>query len=133
MLFTISRGNVPSCPGQDQVIHLVSTAEQVQEADLGFAFTDGHGIMLLTEFFDDLDDLDQVDWSLMKDKYWRDTQEDGDRKRRRQAEFLVYRFMPWRLISEIAVMTKIVARAVTECLERAADSTPVSIKRKWYY
>ena len=132
MLFTISRGNVPSCPGQDQVIHLVSTAEQVQEADLGFAFTDGHGIMLLTEFFDDLDDLDQVDWSLMKDKYWRDTQEDGDRKRRRQAEFLVYRFMPWRLISEIAVMTKVVARTVTECLERAADSTPVSIKPKWY-
>ncbi len=114
MLFTISRGNVPSCPRQDQVIHLVLTVEQVQEAGLGFAFTDGHAIVLLTEFFDDFNDLDQVDWSLMRARYWNDTQEDGDRKRRRQAEFLVHRFVTWGLISEIAVKTKIVERTVTE-------------------
>src|SRR5262245_52338288 len=60
MLFTISRGNVPTCPGQGPVVHLVSTAQAVQARGLGFAFTNGHGIMALTDFYDNLQDLDEV-------------------------------------------------------------------------
>ena len=51
--------------------------------------------MRFTDFFDDLKDLDKIDWDLMQSRYWNDTNDDPDRKRRRQAEFLVHEFFPW--------------------------------------
>lgn len=38
----------------------------------------------------DLSDLDKIDWDVMGSDYWNDTNEDMNRKARRQAEFLVY-------------------------------------------
>ena len=77
MLYTISRGNVEGFKaGQEFVVHRVSTAQAVQKAGLGFVFTDGHGIMAFTTFHDDLTQLDEVDWELMKSRYWFDTDED---------------------------------------------------------
>jgi hypothetical protein len=46
----------------------------------------------LTDFYDDLNDLKEVDWNVMTLRIWKDTNDDPDRKRRRQAEFLVYHF-----------------------------------------
>nr|VFK55243.1 MAG: protein of unknown function (DUF4433) [Candidatus Kentron sp. TUN]VFK55414.1 MAG: protein of unknown function (DUF4433) [Candidatus Kentron sp. TUN] len=53
--------------GQQSIVHLVST---VQEATLRFVFTDGHGIIEWTEFYDDLAQLEEVDWPLMEERYW---------------------------------------------------------------
>ena len=89
MLFAISRGAVEGyAEGQNPVIYLCSTVETVQQARLRWVFTEGHADMDYTDFFDDLKDLDKVDWALMKQRYWNDTNDDPDRKRRRQAEFL---------------------------------------------
>ena len=52
-----------------------------------------------TDFFDRLDDLDKVDWKIMKSKYWNDTDEDPDRKRRRRAEYLVHQLFPWHCLT----------------------------------
>ncbi len=105
MLYAISRGRVPGYPhGQEGVVYLVSSAEVVRDRGCGFAFTDGHAIVAVTQFFEELHRLDQVDWKIMKARYWRDTDEDMDRKRRRQAEFLVYDFFPWELVEEVVVM-----------------------------
>jgi hypothetical protein len=86
-----SRGNVEGFSGKQQdIIHLVSNVQAVVEAGFSFVFTDGHGIMVLTDFFEEIGDLDHIDWDLMSSRYWYDTAEDPDRKRRRQAEFLIY-------------------------------------------
>lgn len=67
MLYTISRGNVPKCPdGQTAVVHLVSSVEKVTGGNLQFVFTDGHGIMALTSYYDDLTFLETLDWDLIK-------------------------------------------------------------------
>jgi hypothetical protein len=59
MLHAINRGNVSSYPhGQESIIYLVSQAQSIQQASCRFVFTDGHGTMLLTQFFDGLNDLD---------------------------------------------------------------------------
>ena len=96
MLYTISRGNVENyTQGQAAVIHLVSSIENIEAEDLCFVFTDGHAVMTFTNFFDDLNYLRAIDWDVMESRYWNDTNEDNDRKRRRQAEFLVRYFFPW--------------------------------------
>jgi hypothetical protein len=134
MLYAIHRGFVVGYNGgQQQVVHLVASAEQVVAKRLPFAFTDGHAEMLISQFFSNLADLTQVDWQIMQATYWNDTQEDGDRKRRRQAEFLTHRFFPWPLITEIGVMTPGVAQDVQTILRDAAHQPHVTVRRHWYY
>ena len=133
MLCAISYGRVPSCQNQAAVVHLVSTAQAIDDYGLDFAFTDGHAIMAFTEFYDDLDDLQEMDWKVMKAKYWSDTLEDMDRKRRRQAEFLVHGPVPWSLVTEIAVMDRSVEKKVKSLLEREGVATAVRTVRAWYY
>jgi len=84
-----------------------------------------------TDFFDDLKDLDKVDWALMKQRYWNDTNDDPDRKRRRQAEFLVHDFFPWELVNYVGVFDDKAAHAVDLILQKG--NPPVGVERGWYY
>lgn len=132
MLYTISRGNVPG-RGQGSVVHLVSTVEAVVAANLEWVFTDGHGIMGLTEFFNDLADLGRVDWNIMREQYWADTQSDGDRSRRRQAEFLVHKFFPWNLVLGIGVLDDTIKQEVEAALGSSLHRPKARIMPGWYY
>lgn len=132
MLYAISRGAVQGyVEGQSPVIYVCSTAEAVNEAGLRWVFTEGHADMVFTDFFDDLRDLDKIDWDLMGSRYWYDTDEDPDRKRRRQAEFLVHQFFPWELVSYIGVYDQTAAEAIGRLIED--DEPPIGIERGWYY
>jgi len=134
MLFTISRGNVEGfAGGQSSVLHLLSTVQDVCKAGLGFVFTDGHGIMDFTEFFVALADLDQVDWPLMQETYWADTDDDSDRKRRRQAEFLVHERFPVSLLRGIGVMNETTKHETESVLAEFGLAIPVAVKPGWYY
>ncbi len=134
MLYTINQGNVEGYnEGQRPVLHLVTSIKNVLEAGLKFVFTDGHGIMAFTEFFDNLQDLDQIDWELMRARYWADTEEDSDRRRRRQAEFLIHNRLPFRCVEEIGVMDRAV-QAEVESILRTTDFRPnIKVQRGWYY
>jgi hypothetical protein len=134
MLFTISRGNVQGYDeGQAPVVCLMSTAQKIQEMGLRLAFTDGHGTMGYTDFFDTLGELTQVDWAIMRARYWSDTNQDNDRRRRRQAEFLVWKLVPWAAILEIGVMDSRVQGAVRALLRGGMDQPPIKVHRDWYY
>jgi len=132
MLYAINSGVVEGyADGQSPVIYLCSTAEAVRKAGLRWVFTEGHADMLFTDFFDDLKDLDKVDWDLMQARYWNDTNDDPDRKRRRQAEFLVHQFFPWELVSYIGVYDRSIAERAGEIIK--GGSPELGIERGWYY
>ena len=135
MLFTIHHRNTIFQGGQEPVVHLVSSVEAVSARipPLAWMFTDGHAVIDLSEYYVDISDLDKVDWDIMTAKYWRDTLEDGDRVRRRQAEFLVYQFFPWELISEIAVIDSKIEAHVKQMLADVAYVPKIVVRRDWYY
>lgn len=134
MLYSICCGNVQGyVGGQTQVMHLVSSAEAVQTAGLSYVFTEGHAEISFSKFFVKLTDLKKIDWKIMEAKYWRDTDADGDRKRRRQAEFLVHNFFPWNLIHYIGVYNNNVEREVNELLKGSTHKPKVGMERSWYY
>lgn len=119
--------------GQGKVIHLVASAETIRDAELGFVFTDGHAVMAMSSFYDDLADLDRIDWAVMESKFWNDTLEDGDRKRRRQAEFLVHQYLPWDQIHAIGVLNTTAKAEVEAIIIEQSHQPPVIIRRTWYY
>jgi len=134
MLYSIHRGGVDGYDdGQEPVIHLCTTIKSVYEAKSSFVFTDGHAIMSNSQFYDDLVNLDKIDWDIMKEKYWADTPEDLDRKRRRQAEFFVYQFFPWELITYIGVMTANIQKEVAQIVRESSHQPNIQVRRDWYY
>ncbi len=129
MLYTISQGNVEGyAEGQRPVIHLVSTVEKVRSAGHDYVFTDGHGIIDVTKFFTDPAQMDQIDWDVVGSREWYDTPDKPDRKRKWQAEFLVHRFFPWQLVTEIGVIDARVKARVEEILTTAEHKPVVNVR-----
>jgi len=136
MLFQLKTGQVPGYDeGQQALVYLVTTAQAVAEAGLPFVFSDGHGIAAFTQWYDDLDRLDRVDWSMVYQRYWSDHPNDMDRQRRKQAEFLVHGHLPWSLVRGIGVVDSAAQTRVEQILGQfeAACHKPVKITPKWYY
>lgn len=134
MLGAIHVGNVPAYQdGQTNILHLVSSAETVSQANLPFIFTDGHAVVRISLFYNDLKDLNQVDWEVIRSWRWRDTLEDNDRSRRKQAEFLVHQYFPWQFIQEIGVINATIRDQLLALLEGAEHKPHVSIQRRWYF
>lgn len=133
MLYVISRGYVSGyAGGQAEVAHLVCSVQEIARSG-DFVVTDGHAATPLTTQYDDLARLDEVDWEVMRSRYWHDTDEDGDRKRRRQAEFLVWRSVPWDAVRIIGVMTETVAERVRASLAGAQHKPEILVRPRWYY
>jgi hypothetical protein len=136
MMLQLKTGQVEGyTEGQRPLIYLATTLKAVQKSGATFVFSDGHGLAALTDWFDDLSDLDEVDWDMVKQKYWADTLEDDDRQRRKQAEFLVHHFLDWSLIKGVAVINDTIKQQVEEVLAEYPHlhQPPVKVKRGWYY
>lgn len=118
--------------GQREIVHLVCCAEELA-AVAPFVITDGHPVSPLSNQFADLAELANLDWDVMNDTYWRDTDEDGDRKRRRQAEFLVHEQVPIDQVKLIGAYSESVAAKAREAFARTAEYPPIAIRRDWYY
>lgn len=135
MLFSIKSGNVPDVsPDQRRLVYLVSSTEAAYEAGLACVFTDGNAAKAFTEFHDHGANLAEVvDWPLMRARYWFNTFEDPDRRRRRMAEFLVQGALPLELVTELAVCDEGVASHVAALLRDAGVTISVAIRRDWYF
>lgn len=134
MLYQLHTGWVEDYDeGQKPLIYAVSTVETIVQAGLEFVFSDGHGIAAFTQWFDNLNDLDKVDWDMVYADYWKDIVEDMDRQRRKQAEFLVHRFCPWGVVNQIGVLNDAVKERAERILDRKNISMPVEVRRQWYY
>lgn len=136
MLFQLHTGRIPDYQeGQAPLIYLISTAQIIQQSGRAFVFSDGHGIVSYTSWYDDLADLGRLDWSTIYATSWNNTVNDMDRQRRKQAEFLVHKKCDWRLIKKIGVMDVRMKSSV----ERILRGFPISlrpmviIKPEWYY
>jgi hypothetical protein len=137
MMLQLKTGRVEGYDeGQAPLIYLVTTVEAVQTAGMRYVFSDGHGLATgLTDWFDDPADFGEVDWNMVKQKYWADTLDDDDRQRRKQAEFLVHQFLDWSLIKGIAVINDTVKQQVEAVLAEfpRLHQPPVKVIPGWYY
>jgi len=134
MLYAIHMGSVAGYDGeQSSVVHLVFQVEHIVRHGLTYVFTDGHADMAISRFFDATSQLEHIDWQIMEERYWSDTDTDGDRTRRRQAEFLVHQFAPWSLCIEIGVINAGIEREVNSILQAATHRPRVIVQRQWYY
>lgn len=135
MLYKISCGGVSTYPhGVDPLVFLVSTPEELQAAGRPIVISDGNARTMVTEFrsgFADLDTL--VDWEVIRAKWWMNTIDDGDRKRRRAAELLVHEYVQWEAVTGLATRAEATLKQVQDILTQSGAPQPVELHPEWYY
>jgi hypothetical protein len=132
MLYSIYRGNVPTySEGQEPLVYLWSRLSSVEMNGLTWTASDGNCASDLTLYSDSWATTEtMVDWPLMGQTYWNNTTEDGDRMRRRMAEFLVYQRFPLAAVNGIVVKSEQMAVYVRSL---TANRWNVEVKPGWYY
>jgi ssDNA thymidine ADP-ribosyltransferase DarT-like protein len=136
MLLQLKTGRVEGYgEGQEPLIYIVSTVQAVQKSGTPFVFSDGHGIAAYTRWFNDLGNLNEVDWECVEARYWADSVNDMDRKRRKQAEFLVHKSCDWALVHEIAVIDESMKQRVENTLAEFPSHLcrSIRVEKRWYY
>lgn len=136
MMLNLKTGRVEGySEGQDPLIYLVSSAQAIEDAGMKFVYSDGHGLATFTDWFEDLDKLDAVDWTVVNLRYWKDDINDMDRQRKKQAEFLVYKCCPWSLVQEIVVIDSTLQQRVESILAAfpKEQRKVVRTDQNWYY
>lgn len=145
MLFTINNGNVPDCPHrQEDIIYFVATVDAVNAAGLPFVFYNYNATLNIAECFNDLNDIDKINWPLFFEnpcidgycKYWNSRMDNPRyvlRMETRQAEFLVHETVSLDLILEIGTYDEAQARKVREILAEAGSELSVQAKPGWYF
>lgn len=145
MLFTINNGNVPGCThGQDDIVHIVFTLDAIVQAGLPFVFYDYNATLGIATCYNDLADLDKIDWPLFFEapclggycKYWKsdmDKPRYATRMETRQAELMVHESVPLAHASGIGTYDAAKAAQVKAILDGAEIELPVEAKAEWYY
>lgn len=133
MMSAISFGKVPDY-GTDVtgLIYLVTTTQAFTSAGLTVLVSDRNARLGYAEFKPEAECDDIVDWGLMQQKYWFNTQEYPERRERRMAECLVPRVVPFDIFHEIVVHGEQQAAIVTERLAAASKATEVHVRPHWY-
>lgn len=136
MMLNLKTGRVPGySDGQEPLIYVGTMAQAVADSGARFVFSDGHGLAAYTMWFDDLAQLDRVDWNMVYQRYWTDNANDMDRQRKKQAEFLVYQFCDWSLVQAVIVIDETRKAQVEQVFSGfpANMHRQILVKRDWYY
>lgn len=145
MLMTINSGNVEGCDyRQDDIVHLVTHAQAINDAGHRFVFSDFHAALPIADFFDDLACLDKIDWPIFFEppliqgycKYWFSSHTSARHVRRqetRMAEFLVHEQLPVGAISEIGVKSAQGEARIRAALGGACWQPPIRVVPGWYF
>ena len=129
MPYVISRANHPQLShrgGQGPIVHLEadlrSTVAWAGRKGLRWAFTLSNAGARYFEDRSDLGQLDQIDWGAARARDWR------TRKEGKQAEFLLKRRFPWKLVSRIGVSSPATYDRTERALRRAAHRPAIAVR-----
>ncbi len=145
MLFCNYKGTHADASPQEEIIYLCTTAQNVA-ANHQYLFYDRHAILTHAQSFNQLSDLEEIEWSLFFEpptldgfsKYWQDRSDAAHptwiyRMEVRQAEFLVHQQLDIEAIETIAVSNRTMKEAVEATLQAHGSELKVLIKPEWYY
>ena len=136
MLYVIHMKNHPELAyrgGQPPIVHLEADLHSVIEWADGdgrpWAFSLSNAGACYTEFRNQTNNLDELDWTAIAAHNFRDPEV----KESKQAEFLLYEVCPFELFQRIGVRSRDVAERVTSAVAGLAHRPAVEVRAGWYY
>jgi hypothetical protein len=120
---------------QSDIVYICCDLNLVIKYCADWCFTDGHAKSRITGFYNNIRFLDKVDWKIVAERYWKDNEEDYDRARRKQAEFLVKEHVPVACLNKIIVYDSTTHKTIKNILDILGLQIPVEINpdNQYYY
>ncbi|MCU7928722.1 MAG: DUF4433 domain-containing protein [Candidatus Thiodiazotropha sp. (ex Dulcina madagascariensis)] len=119
--------------GNEEIIILVSSLRLVQQQGLPFLFTDSHAYYQWANFYNDLSDLDKIDWKLLQQRDFKRDPDDPAKFERYQAEALIHRHCPVAGLLGIVCYTEPLKAQIEQQLAQRAIKLDVYPRRGWYF
>ena len=112
---------------QSDIIYIVCKLKYLIDKGCTYVFTDGHAKNNITRYFTDIEDLNQLDWTSINALAWRDTADNTDRRRRKQAECLIKSHVPPQCITALVVFDEPTKTAMKTLITEAGLEIGVHI------
>ena len=127
----IKHSDLSYMEGQENILHLVTTVGKILEIKPEkWAYSDGNAGAFYTRFYNDITKINEIlDWKAINAVDWRDPAI----KNAKQAEFLVYKKVPWKVFTAIGVFNEKVAKKVLKIIKKSIHQPQILIKPEWYY
>ncbi len=120
---------------QADIVFIACRISDIVERCQEWCFTDGHAKNCITTFYNTLDNLRHIDWQTVRMQMWKNCEDDWDRQRKKQAEFLVKHYVPVECIYVIVVRNAQRQTQVEAMLKRLGLNikTHADTQNKFYY
>lgn len=136
-LYNIYTGKGVAKRKQADIIYLCYKLSGLTTDEFQWCFTDGNAAVIITNFYNDLESLQLIDWKSIETDDFRNHNADGDtdRIRKKNAEFLVKDTVPSSKLSAIVVYNERAKIKVDNILQKINFVTKVLInpKQKFYF
>lgn len=133
MLYVVQNGfNLVAPTSAENIVYCVSSVQKIIDLQLDFVFTDGHAVDGFSSQYTvaDIQNIDTIlDKNAINAKYWKD-ENDLDKKRRKEAEFLVLGDISLHAILGYITYNE---NAKNKIITFGADATNVLIKPEFYF
>ncbi len=134
MLFNVKTGynGIAMRPMRDIAI-LVTSLRQIAKDSIPFVFTDRHAYLAAARFSNDLNDLDRIDWKILRQRDFKRDPNNPEKVKHYQAEALIHRAAPAFSLLGIGCYDSAQENALkTEC-NQCSLSLRVIVKPGWFF
>lgn len=132
MLYRIQTGHKVTKRAPDSIIYLVYKLDEIID-NVEYLFTDGHGYASFTSWYENVGNLSLLDIQDIIREQWKNTEDDPDRMRRKQAEFWIKQPLSLDGIKGIATYDEATRVRVTGMCEYYQKNIEVKTKPNYYY
>lgn len=133
MLLNIKTGyNGVTQRPMEEIAIIVSSLREVHKRGLDFLFTDRHAYLEAATYYDDLDQLDCIDWAILQARDFKRDPEEPGKFERYQAEALIYNYLPIAAVQGIVCYGKPQQEQIQRECDNLGLETAVLCNPKWY-
>jgi len=134
MLYNIKTGFAGvSRRKNEEIVILAVSLRQIEADGIDFVFTDRHAYLTSAQFTSDLENLDMIDWDLLRQRDFQRDRNDPGKFDRYQAEALIHRYLPASALVGVACYNQTVRGTVEKQAAARGLNVPVAKLPSWYF
>ncbi|RZR50516.1 type II toxin-antitoxin system toxin DNA ADP-ribosyl transferase DarT [Vibrio vulnificus] len=116
-----------------EIVILVSSLRSIDRQGIPFVFTDSHAYYMWSSFYNDLSDLDKIDWEIIQKRDFKRDADDPAKFERYQAEALIHKHVPVEALVGMACFSDDVKQYLEQLIQKSGQSLQVVTRPGWYF